>query len=101
MLKISEILFHLGAFAPDDPYGGAVAARIAWILGVLLIVAGCAAPGSAAPLGFVEGSTLHTMNVGGLDRSYPLYIPSALASPPPPGRRMHGGVGNRPRAGKA
>jgi polyhydroxybutyrate depolymerase len=50
-----------------------VAARI---LGVLLIVAGCAAPGSAAPLGFVEGSTSHTMSAGGLDRSYRLYIPA-------------------------
>jgi polyhydroxybutyrate depolymerase len=45
-----------------------VAARI---LGVLLIVAGC-----AAPLGFVEGSTSHTMSAGGLDRSYRLYIPA-------------------------
>jgi PAP2 superfamily len=59
--------------APDDPYRGEVAARI---LGVLLIVAGCAAPGSAAPLGFVEGSTSHTMSAGGLDRSYRLYIPA-------------------------
>jgi len=58
-----------------------VAARIAWLLGVLLIVAGCAAPGSAAPLSFVEGSTSHTMSVGGLDRSYRLYIPPGWHRP--------------------
>jgi polyhydroxybutyrate depolymerase len=78
-----------------------VAARIAWILGVFLIVAGCAAPGSAAPLGFVEGSTLHTMNVGGLDRSYRLYIPAGLASPAPLVVMMHGGFGSGQQAERA
>jgi polyhydroxybutyrate depolymerase len=60
-----------------------VAARITALLGVLLAVAGCVVPGSAAPQGFIEGSTLHTMNFGGVDRSYRLYIPAGLASPAP------------------
>ena len=40
-------------------------ARFAALLGVLLVVAGCAVSGWAAPQAFIEGSTLHTMNVDG------------------------------------
>jgi polyhydroxybutyrate depolymerase len=75
-----------------------VAARITALLGVLLVVAGCAAPGSAAPQGFTEGSTLHTMNFGGLDRSYRLYVPAGLASPAPLVVMLHGGFGSAQQA---
>jgi polyhydroxybutyrate depolymerase len=64
-------------------------------------VAGCAAPGSAAPQGFTEGSTPHTMNFGGLDRSYRLYIPAGLASPAPLVVMMHGGFGSAEHAERA
>jgi len=46
-----------------------VAIRLAALLGALLVLAGCAAPVSAAPHGFTEGSTVHAMSFGGLDRS--------------------------------
>ena len=57
-------------------------ARIIALVGALLAMAGCAVPGSAAPQGFAEGSTLHTMSFGGLNRSYRLYIPAGW-------RRLH------------
>jgi len=78
-----------------------VAARITALLGVLLAVAGCVVPGSAAPQGFIEGSTLHTMNFGGVDRSYRLYIPAGLASPAPLVVIMHGGFGSAQQAERA
>jgi hypothetical protein len=78
-----------------------VAGRITALLGVLLAVAGCVVPGSAAPQGFIEGSTLHTMNFGGVDRSYRLYIPAGLASPAPLVVMMHGGFGSAQQAERA
>jgi polyhydroxybutyrate depolymerase len=54
-------------------------ARFAALLGVLIVLAGCGVPGSAAPQSAIEGSTLHTINFGGLARSYRLYIPVGLA----------------------
>ena len=76
-------------------------ARFAALLGVLLVLACCAAPGSAAPQSFIEGSTLHTINFGGLDRSYRLYIPAGLASPAPLVVMMHGGFGSAEQAERA
>ena len=76
-------------------------ARIAVLLGVLFVTAGCAAPGSAAPQGFTEGSTQHTMNFNGLDRSYRLYIPAGLPSPAPLVVMMHGGFGSAQQAERA
>ncbi len=76
-------------------------ARFAALLGVLLVLACCAVPGSAAPRSFIEGSTLHTMNFGGLDRSYRLYIPAGLASPAPLAVMMHGGFGSAQQAERA
>ncbi|HVQ49215.1 MAG TPA: PHB depolymerase family esterase [Mycobacterium sp.] len=78
-----------------------MAARIVALLGVLLVTAGCAASGSAAPQGFTEGSTLHTMNFGGLDRSYRLYIPAGLSSPAPLVVMLHGGFGSAHQAERA
>lgn len=76
-------------------------ARIVALVGVLLLTAGCAASGSAAPQGFPAGSTLHTMNFGGLDRSYRLYVPAGLASPAPLVVMMHGGFGSAQQAERA
>lgn len=78
-----------------------MAARFIALLGLLLVAAGCAIPGSAAPQGFAEGSTLHTMSFGGLNRSYRLYIPAGLASPAPLVVMMHGGFGSAQQAERA
>jgi polyhydroxybutyrate depolymerase len=78
-----------------------VSARFVALLGVLVVAAGCAVPGSAAPQGFTEGSTLHTMSFGGLNRAYRLYIPAGLASPAPLVVMMHGGFGSAQQAERA
>jgi polyhydroxybutyrate depolymerase len=71
------------------------------LLGAFLVVAGCAVPGSAAPQAFIEGSSLHTMNFGGLNRSYRLYIPAGVTSPAPLVVMMHGGFGSAQQAERA
>ncbi len=76
-------------------------ARIAALLGVLLVMTGCSAHGVAAPQGFTEGSTLHTLSVGGLNRSYRLYIPADLPSPAPLVVMLHGGFGSAQQAERA
>jgi hypothetical protein len=43
-------------------YRGAVVVRLAAPLGALLLTAGCAASGSAAPQRFTVGSTVHAMS---------------------------------------
>jgi len=78
-----------------------VTARFAALLGVLIVLAGCGVPGSAAPQSAIEGSTLHTINLGGLARSYRLYIPVGLASPAPLVVMMHGGFGSAQQAERA
>ncbi|MGZ4515911.1 MAG: alpha/beta hydrolase family esterase [Mycobacterium sp.] len=49
--------------------------RLATLLGVLLLVAGCSPP---PPSGFVNGTSLHHIKVGGHDRSYRLYEPAGI-----------------------
>jgi poly(3-hydroxybutyrate) depolymerase len=78
-----------------------VAIRLAALLGALLVLAGCAAPVSAAPQGFADGSTVHTMSFGGLDRSYRLYIPAGLPTPAPLVVMLHGGFGSAQQAERA
>ena len=78
-----------------------MAARITALLGVLIVLARCGVPGSAAPQSAIEGSTLHTINLGGLARSYRLYIPLRLASPAPLVVMMHGGFGSAQQAERA
>jgi polyhydroxybutyrate depolymerase len=78
-----------------------VTARLAALFALILLAAGCAAPGLAAPQGFTEGSTLHTVRFGGLDRSYRLYIPAGLPSPAPLVVMLHGGFGSAQQAERA
>ncbi|MGZ4584703.1 MAG: alpha/beta hydrolase family esterase [Mycobacterium sp.] len=49
--------------------------RLATLLGVLLLVAGCS---PTPPSGFVNGTSLHHIKVGGHDRSYRLYEPAGI-----------------------
>jgi polyhydroxybutyrate depolymerase len=78
-----------------------VFARICALLAVLLLVAGCAPRGSAAPQGFTAGSTLHTISFGGLDRSYRVYVPAGVVQPAPLVVMMHGGFGSAQQAERA
>jgi polyhydroxybutyrate depolymerase len=78
-----------------------VVVRLAALLGALLLTAGCAASGSAAPQGFTVGSTVHTMSFGGLDRAYGLYIPDGLSAPAPLVVMLHGAFGSAQQAERA
>jgi polyhydroxybutyrate depolymerase len=78
-----------------------VTARLAALLGLILLAAGCAASGSAAPQRFTEGSSQHTMMFGGLARSYRLYIPPGLPTPAPLVVMLHGGFGGAQQAERA
>jgi polyhydroxybutyrate depolymerase len=72
--------------------------RICALLVALLVVAGCAPRVTAAPQDFPAGSTLHTINFGGLQRSYRLYVPVGVPQPAPLVVMMHGGFGSAVQA---
>lgn len=78
-----------------------MSARLAALVALILLAAGCAAPGSAAPQGFTQGPTQHTMSFGGLERSYRLYIPSGLPISAPLVVMLHGGFGSAQQAERA
>jgi polyhydroxybutyrate depolymerase len=65
--------------------------RLATLLGVLLLVAGCS---STLPSGFVIGPSLHHINVGGLDRTYRLYKPVGAPASAPLVVMLHGYSGS-------
>ena len=65
--------------------------RLATLFGALLLVAGCA---PALPSGFVTGTSLHHVNVGGRDRSYRLYEPAGLPASAPLVVVLHGYSGS-------
>lgn len=78
-----------------------MSARLAVLLAVLVIVGGCFAPSRAAPQGFTVGSSEHLLSVGGLDRSYQLYIPDGLTPTAPLVVMLHGGFGSAQQAERA
>lgn len=67
--------------------------RLAALFGAVLLVA-CCSPWSEPPSGFVNGTSLHHINVGGLDRSYRLYKPAAVSHSSPLVVVMHGYSGS-------
>lgn len=81
----------------DLPRGGALL-RFATVIVAILVLAGCAAPGRAEPVGFTAGSTAHAMTFGGLDRGYRLYVPAGVSSPAPLVVMLHGGFGSARQA---
>jgi polyhydroxybutyrate depolymerase len=69
------------------------------LIAVLLTVVACTPAGRAAPDGFTEGSTVHTISYGGTeDRSYRVYIPAGLPNPAPLVVMLHGGFGSAEQA---
>ncbi|ORW29120.1 polyhydroxybutyrate depolymerase [Mycobacterium paraense] len=67
--------------------------RLAALVGVLLVLAGCSS-WSDPPAGFVTGTSLHHIQVGGLERSYRLYKPVGVPPSAPLVVVMHGYSGS-------
>jgi polyhydroxybutyrate depolymerase len=76
-------------------------ARLVAVLSVVLLTAGCFGRHAAKPSGFVEGTSVHTISVGGHDRTYRLYKPKGLSASAPLVVMLHGGFGNGAQAEKA
>lgn len=77
-----------------------MAARLAVIAALLCCVAGCASSHQARASGFDEGTSVHTLSVGGLDRTYLLHKPAGLPASAPLVVMLHGGFGNAAQAEK-
>jgi polyhydroxybutyrate depolymerase len=75
--------------------------RVALLLGVALVIAGCATWEPKPPSGFVNGTSLHHIKVGGRDRSYRLYMPAGLPASVPLVVMMHGVSGSAREAERA
>jgi polyhydroxybutyrate depolymerase len=75
--------------------------RLAALLGVVLVIAGCSPRGPTPPSGFVNGISVHTINVGGRARIYRLYKPADLPPSAPLVVMLHGGFGNAEQAERA
>jgi polyhydroxybutyrate depolymerase len=68
-------------------------ARLVAVVGVVLVIAGCGGRDAGKPSAFVEGSSVHTISVGGHDRSYRLYKPEGLPASAAVVIVLHGGFG--------
>jgi polyhydroxybutyrate depolymerase len=75
--------------------------RVVALLGVVLVLAGCVARETAKSSAFAEGTSVHTISVGGVDRTYRLYKPAGLAASAPLVVMLHGGFGNGAQAEKS
>lgn len=75
--------------------------RLVALLGVVLAIAACAARGTAQPTGFVDDTSVHTISVGGLDRTYRVYKPEGLPASAPLVVMLHGGFGSAEQAQRA
>src|SRR6201998_1698057 len=71
--------------------------RLTALLGVLLALSGCFAA-HRAETGFPDGTSVHTMASGGLDRSYRVHKPPGLAGPAPLVVMLHGAFGDGEQA---
>jgi polyhydroxybutyrate depolymerase len=73
-------------------------ARVVAVLGVALVIAGCGGWDAGKPSAFVEGASVHTISVGGHDRSYRLYKPKGLPASASLVVMLHGGFGTDAQA---
>jgi polyhydroxybutyrate depolymerase len=74
--------------------------RVVALLGVVLVLAGCVARETANSSAFTEGTSVHTITVGGVDRTYRLHKPAGLAASVPLVVMLHGGFGSAKQAEK-
>lgn len=65
------------------------------------MVAGCSPREPTPPSGFVNGTSVHTINVGGTERGYRLYKPAGLPASAPLVVMMHGVFGSAEQAERA
>lgn len=72
--------------------------RVFTFLGVVLVLVGCAHRSALPPAGFGTGTSFHTINVGGVDRTYRLYKPAGLPASAPLVVMLHGGFGSAKQA---
>jgi polyhydroxybutyrate depolymerase len=72
--------------------------RVAILLGVVLLIAGCAGWHPKPPSGFVDGTSSHTIKVGGRDRVYRLHKPVGVPASAGLVVVLHGGFGNAEQA---
>ena len=64
---------------------------LATLFGVVLLIAGCSAVQDwMLPTGFVAGTSIHHINIGGHDRSFRLYLPAGLPASAALVVMMHG-----------
>ena len=71
--------------------------RLTALLSVLLVLSGCSAAKHTVT-GFPDGTSVHTMAFGGLDRSYRVHKPPGLAGPAPLVVMLHGAFGDGEQA---
>ena len=71
--------------------------RLIALLGALLALSGCAAA-HRAQTGFPDGTSVHTMTFGGLDRTYRVYKPAGLAASAPLVVMLHPAFGDGEQA---
>ncbi|MGB6515419.1 MAG: PHB depolymerase family esterase [Mycobacterium sp.] len=72
--------------------------RVAILLGVVLLIAGCAGWHPKPPSGFVDGTSSHTIKVGGRDRVYRLHKPVGVPASAGLVVVLHGGFGDAEQA---
>jgi polyhydroxybutyrate depolymerase len=71
--------------------------RLIGLFGVLLALAGCSSP-ARTESGFSDGTSLHSMTVGGLDRTYRVHKPAGLTASAPLVVMLHGATGDGQQA---
>jgi polyhydroxybutyrate depolymerase len=75
--------------------------RVITLLGIALVIAGCSAWEPTLPTGFVTGTSIHTIDVGGTGRAYRIYLPAGLPALAPLVVVLHGYSGSAMQAERA
>jgi polyhydroxybutyrate depolymerase len=78
--------------------------RVVALLAAVLALVGCSSTprGTAQPVAdFPDGSSVHTINIGGLDRTYRVHKPPGLPASAPLVVMLHGGFGSGEQAERA